>query len=81
MVHETGLGAAMPGHHYDASASSVKFFDDVSQWRSLFEEINVGRRDDERTISLSLQSDPAFLTMFGYSIRRTATAIIPRHLY
>jgi PAS domain S-box-containing protein len=50
----------------DASASSVKFFDDVSQWRSLFERSTLGVAMIDARFRF-LAANPAFLTMFGYS--------------
>ena len=65
----------------DECTSSLKLFDSVEdQWRSAVREFNIGRRDDRLGISFPYSkshiSDDVRLLE-----RRTAAAIVPRHLY
>ena len=77
MVHDARLDAEIV-NPTDKSMSSLELFD---QWRSLFERSTLGVAMIRVREYRFLAANPAFLTMFGYSSRGTAAAIVPRHLY
>jgi len=65
MVHEIGIDAAK-GCPTDMRTSSINVFDNIDQWRPLFEKSALGVAMVDSGFYF-LIANPAFLTMFGYS--------------